>query len=89
MTSWGWPVSIKYLKSLTVGFLQAKGDNEPLGQHWYKNFLSRTLVTSITSGDPGARSILNSEVCPFVGVLGKRAKKKENHQITCWLGFQA
>jgi hypothetical protein len=41
MTSWGWPVSIKYLKSLAVGLLQAKGDYEPLGQHWYKNFLTR------------------------------------------------
>jgi hypothetical protein len=41
MTSWGWPVSIKYLKSLAVGLLQAKGDYEPLGQHWYKNFLAR------------------------------------------------
>jgi hypothetical protein len=41
MTSWGWPVSIRYLKSLAVGLLQAKGDHEPLGQHWYKNFLTR------------------------------------------------
>ena len=41
MASWGWPVSIKYLKSLTIGLLHAKGDNEPLGQHWYKNFLAR------------------------------------------------
>ena len=41
MTSWGWLVSIKYLKSLAVGLLQAKGDYEPLGQHWYKNFLTR------------------------------------------------
>jgi hypothetical protein len=41
MTSWGWPVSIKYLKSLTIGLLQARGDYEPLGQHWYKNFLAR------------------------------------------------
>jgi hypothetical protein len=41
MTSWGWPVSIKYLKSLAVGLLQAKGDHDPPGQHWYKNFLAR------------------------------------------------
>ena len=41
MTSWGWPVSIRYLKSLTIGLLQAKGDHEPLGQNWYKRFLAR------------------------------------------------
>ena len=41
MASWGWPVSIKYLQSLTIGLLRAKGDHEPLGQHWYKNFLAR------------------------------------------------
>src|SRR2546423_5021163 len=41
MASWGWPVSIKYLQSLTIGLLRAKGDHEPLGQHWYKNLLAR------------------------------------------------
>jgi hypothetical protein len=41
MTSWGWPVNIRYLKSLAIGLLQAKEDYEPLGQHWYKNFLTR------------------------------------------------
>jgi hypothetical protein len=37
----GWPVSIRYVKSLAISLLQAKGDHEPLGQHWYKNFLAR------------------------------------------------
>ena len=41
MTSWGWPVTIRYLKSLVIGLLQAKGGHKPLGQHWYKNFLAR------------------------------------------------
>jgi len=41
MASWGWPVSIRYLKSLAIGLLQDKGDNEPLGQNWYKRFLAR------------------------------------------------
>ena len=41
MTSWGWPASIRYFKSLAISLLQAKEDYEPLGQHWYKNFLAR------------------------------------------------
>jgi hypothetical protein len=41
MTSWGWPASIRYLKSLAIGLFQAKGDHGPLGKHWYKNFLVR------------------------------------------------
>jgi hypothetical protein len=41
MTSWGWPVSIRYLKSLFAGLLQAKGDHKLFGQHWYENFLTR------------------------------------------------
>jgi hypothetical protein len=41
MTAWGWPASIKYLKSLATDLLKAKGDHNPLGQHWYKNFLAR------------------------------------------------
>jgi hypothetical protein len=41
MTAWGWPASIKYLKSLATDLLKAKGDHNPLGQHWYKNFLVR------------------------------------------------
>lgn len=40
-TSWGWPVSIRCPKSLFASLLQAKGDHESLGQHWYKNFLTR------------------------------------------------
>lgn len=41
MTSWGWPMTIKYLESLARNLLIAKGDYQPLGQNWYKNFLAR------------------------------------------------
>ena len=41
MTAWGWPATIRYLKSLATGLLKAKGDLEPLGQNWYKKYLDR------------------------------------------------
>jgi hypothetical protein len=41
LTVWGWPATIRYLRSLAVGLLRAKGDHEPLGQNWYKNYLRR------------------------------------------------
>jgi DNA-binding transcriptional regulator YhcF (GntR family) len=33
MTAWGWPTTIRYVKSLATGLLKAKGDLEPLGQN--------------------------------------------------------
>lgn len=41
MTSWGWPMRIPFLESMATELLIAKGDHQPLGQHWYKNFLAR------------------------------------------------
>ena len=32
---------IRFLTSMATQLLIAKGDMEPLGQHWYKNFLGR------------------------------------------------
>ncbi len=39
MTAWGWPPQIRQLKFMTKHLMTVKGDLDPLGQHWYKNFL--------------------------------------------------
>ena len=41
MTAWGFSSTIRYLRSLAVGIQEARGDYEPLGQHWYKHYLAR------------------------------------------------
>ena len=38
MTSWGWPPRIQHLAR---SLLNAKGDKNPLGRHWYQKFLKR------------------------------------------------
>ncbi len=48
LTAWGWPATIRYLKSLALGLLRAKGDQEPLGHNWYKNYLKRHLDLKAT-----------------------------------------
>lgn len=41
LAQWGWPATIRYLRSLATEVLRSRGDHRPLGQHWYKNFLTR------------------------------------------------
>ncbi len=41
MTAWGWPPRIKQLEVMAKHLMEAKGDRDPIGQHWYKNFLKR------------------------------------------------
>ena len=41
MFMWGWPMTIKAIETFSTQLLQAKGDLEPLGHNWYKNFLAR------------------------------------------------
>jgi len=41
ITAWGWPPRIEQLKTMAKHLMTAKGDLDPLGQHWYKNFLHR------------------------------------------------
>lgn len=41
MTAWGWPPRIEQLESMAKHLMEAKGDMDPLEQHWYKNFLTR------------------------------------------------
>lgn len=41
MAIWGWPISIRYLEALAKDLLQRRGDTDPLGHNWYKNYLSR------------------------------------------------
>jgi len=41
MTAWGWPPRIKQLETMAKHLMKAKGDLDPIGQHWYKNFLKR------------------------------------------------
>ena len=41
MASWGWPARIQYLESMAKDLLTAKGNNKPLGRHWYSYFLAR------------------------------------------------
>lgn len=43
MHSWGWPMRIPFLESVTRDLLLAKGDTQPLGQHWYKHFIIREV----------------------------------------------
>jgi len=38
---WGWPMSIKYLETMAVKILRARGDTQPLGDRWYQRFLDR------------------------------------------------
>ena len=40
MASWGWPARIQYLESMAKDLLTAKGNNKPLGCHWYSYFLA-------------------------------------------------
>ena len=41
MTSWGWPPRIQHLEGMARSLLNAKGDKNPLGRHWYQKFLKR------------------------------------------------
>jgi len=41
MTAWGWPPRIKQLEVMAKHLMEVKGDRDPIGQHWYKNFLKR------------------------------------------------
>ena len=41
MMAWGWPPQIEQLELMAKHLMTAKGDLDPLGQHWYKNFLCR------------------------------------------------
>ncbi len=41
ITAWGWPPRIGQLETMAKHLMTAKGDLDPLGQHWYKNFLRR------------------------------------------------
>ena len=43
MTAWGWPPRIGQLESMAKHLMTVKGDLDPLGQHWYKNFLHQHL----------------------------------------------
>jgi hypothetical protein len=41
LNRWGWPATVRYLESLALTMLKAKGDHKVLGHHWYKNYLAR------------------------------------------------
>jgi hypothetical protein len=41
MPSWDYPPRIQYPKSIAKHLLEEKGDYQPLGNHWYQNFLAR------------------------------------------------
>lgn len=41
MSVWGWPLTIKALEAFAGHYLRTKGDSEPLGGLWYRNFLRR------------------------------------------------
>ena len=41
MGAWGWPPRIQHLESMAKSILAAKKRPLELGQHWYKNFLTR------------------------------------------------
>lgn len=41
MGAWGWPMTITALETLATTLLNDKGDKDPLGHNWYKNFLAR------------------------------------------------
>ena len=36
MTAWVWPPRIQHLEGMAKSLLEAKGDKNSLGQHWYK-----------------------------------------------------
>ncbi|KAF2175170.1 hypothetical protein K469DRAFT_647378, partial [Zopfia rhizophila CBS 207.26] len=41
MAAWEWPITISYLEGLVRDLLSKRGDTQPLGHNWYKNFLTR------------------------------------------------